>query len=71
MQIPNVPYKRCYDCVVHQLINQRAYEIFEWRRDNNEDGDDKSDWFLAEEEIVNKLAELAVEKVSKKLKENL
>lgn len=71
MNIPNIPYKRCYDCIIHKLIEQRAYEVYEFRKEYSEEGNAESDWFFAENEIINKLAELVVEKASKKLKDNL
>ena len=37
-----------------EQIAERAYEIWEWRMENDQPGDALSDWLEAEEEIIEK-----------------
>ncbi len=38
--------------IIKEEIEKRAYDIFEYRREYNIPGDDKSDYFQAEKEIL-------------------
>lgn len=50
-------YQKCMDCLVKKMIEHRAYEIWEWRMESGEPGNDKSDWGSAEAEVLEKLAD--------------
>ena len=57
MNSENKPaYQKCFECCIKKIIERRAYEIWEWRVDCGEPGNDKSDWQMAEDEILEKLA---------------
>jgi len=49
-------YSKCFECCIRQMTEHRAFEIYEYRREYNLPGDDKSDWGEAEAEILTKLA---------------
>ena len=70
---------KCYECVLKQLIEIRAYEIWEYRQKNNlqyrfdeEKNDlvkitDIDDYIEAKEQILNRFAQEVVNKTSKEL----
>lgn len=37
---------------IREKIEARAFEIYEWRKENNVPGSAESDWFQAEAEII-------------------
>lgn len=50
-------YSKCADCVVHKMIELRAYEIWDWRQEWGYEGTAEQDWLEAEGEILEKLAD--------------
>ena len=50
-------YQKCVDCCIRRMIEYRAYEIWEYRQFMGEEGSAETDWYLAEREIMGKLAD--------------
>ena len=51
----NLPYQKCANCLVQQMIRCRAYEIYEWRIEYDVAGSELEDWLDAEREVLEKI----------------
>jgi hypothetical protein len=51
-------YQMSYEQIVRRAVELRAYELFEWRRENNEPGCALGDWLEAEKDILEQISEM-------------
>lgn len=48
-------YQKCRDCCIQKIIEARAFEIYEYRLENDIEGSHWDDWFKAESEVMMRL----------------